>query len=143
MSTMNELESKIVAAGKQVAAATPDAKSLAAARRWWREGRPVAEGSRVLAALLATPAPGGPVDQFVGGDACPVHGMPHRKVYTFGSTMSAETEVCTFAGCGCAVSIVHDPVGTYDSQARYHRTYAEAAGKGKLNAALWAAKFRD
>jgi hypothetical protein len=73
---------------------------------------------------------------------CPVHGTAHRKTYTYGSTMSAETDVVTFVGCGCAVSISHDPVGTYPSLARYHKTFAGAAGLGRLRAMDAAAKYR-
>lgn len=76
------------------------------------------------------------------GDACPEHGTPHRKIYTFGSTMSAETEVCTFKGCRCAVSVKHDPLGTYPPAIAYHTTFASASGRGRLHAALMAAKYR-
>lgn len=81
------------------------------------------------------------LDQFVDGDDCPKHGTPHRKVYTYGSTMSGETEVCTFRGCGCAVSISHDPVGG-PSSAQYHETFDHAAGRGRLHAMMMAAKYR-
>ncbi|MGA2068323.1 MAG: hypothetical protein ABSG86_25345 [Thermoguttaceae bacterium] len=73
---------------------------------------------------------------------CPVHGGAFRKIYTYGSTMSAETDVVAFRGCGCAVSIAHDPVGTYPSVARYHRAFAGAAGLGRLRAMDAAAKYR-
>lgn len=73
---------------------------------------------------------------------CPVHGGPVRKVYTYGSTMSAETEVYAYRGCGCAVSLRHDPVGTYPSVAQYHATFDAAAGTGRLHAMRAAAKYR-
>ncbi len=73
---------------------------------------------------------------------CPCHGSPFRKMYTFGSTMSAETEVYTFTGCGCAVSDRHDPVGTYPSVTTYHATYGEASGTGRLHGMMAAAKYR-
>jgi len=73
---------------------------------------------------------------------CPVHGTPHRKTYTYGSTMSAETEVFTFRGCRCAVSVRHDPVGTYPPVVQHHQTFNDAAGTGRLHAMLAAAKYR-
>lgn len=82
------------------------------------------------------------VDGWYEGDECPVHGTEHRKTYTFGSTMSAETSVCTFTGCRCAMAVSHDPVGTYPSVAKYHDSYAGATGQGKLHAAMAAAKYR-
>lgn len=82
------------------------------------------------------------ITDFDTGDRCPVHNTPHRKVYTFGSTMTAETEVCTFFGCPCTVSISHDPVGTYPSVARYHTSYGSATGVGRLRAMEAAVKYR-
>lgn len=76
------------------------------------------------------------------GDPCPVHDTPHRKIYTYGSTMSGETDVCTFRGCGCAVSIKHDPMGTYPPSIAYHTTFAVASGRGRLHAMRMAAKYR-
>ena len=76
------------------------------------------------------------------GDPCPAHNTPHRKIYTYGSTLSAETEVCTFRGCKCAVSVRHDPVGTYPAAANYHTTFGAAEGQGRLHAALATAKYR-
>jgi len=76
------------------------------------------------------------------GDCCPVHGGAFKKLYTFGSTMSAETEVCVFHGCRCAVAIKHDPVGTYASEATWHPSYDDASGVGRLRAAMAAAKYR-
>lgn len=81
------------------------------------------------------------LEDFDDGDPCPVHGSPHRKIYMFGSTMSGETEVCTFRGCKCAVSIKHSPAG-FGSSAMYHTSYDEAAGRGKLHAMEMAAKYR-
>lgn len=75
-------------------------------------------------------------------DTCPVHGTEHRKTYTFGSSMSAETEVCVFRGCRCAVALRHDPVGTYQSVATYHTSYDSASGVGRLHALEAAAKYR-
>jgi hypothetical protein len=80
------------------------------------------------------------INDFDGGDNCPVHNMPHRKIYTFGSPMSGETEVCTFRGCRCAVSIVFDGFG--GGSAMYHTSYDEASGRGSLNAQLCAVKYR-
>lgn len=76
------------------------------------------------------------------GDDCPAHGTPRRKIYTYGSTMTGETEVCTFRGCRCAVSIKHDPAGTYDASVMYHDNFADAAGRGRLHAMECAAKYR-
>lgn len=75
------------------------------------------------------------------GRSCPVHGTPHRKIYTFGSTMSGETEVCTFSGCGCAVSMKHHPAGC-DTSIMYHDNYNDASGRGRLHAMECAAKYR-
>ena len=76
------------------------------------------------------------------GDACPEHGTECKKSYTFGSTMSAETDVCVFRGCGCAVAIRHDPVGTLKSVATWHTSYNNASGVGRLHAMEAAAKYR-
>ena len=75
------------------------------------------------------------------GDPCPVHKTEFRKMYTFGSTMSAETEVCIFKGCKCAVSLAHHPAGC-ETVARYHTSFNSASGVGRLRAADWAAKLR-
>lgn len=75
-------------------------------------------------------------------DTCPCHGTPIKKSYTYGSTMSAETDVYVFSGCKCAVSVRHDPVGTYDSVAQYHDNFGDAAGTGKLHAMRAATKYR-
>lgn len=75
-------------------------------------------------------------------EECPVHDTPHKKTYTFGSTMSAETDVCVFRGCKCAVAIRHDPVGTLEAVATWHTTYNDATGVAKLHAMLAAAKYR-
>ncbi len=82
------------------------------------------------------------IDSHEEGDPCPVHNKPHRKIYTFGSTMTGETDVCTFRGCGCAVSIKHDPVGTYPASIMYHDHFGSASGRGRLHAQLCAAKYR-
>lgn len=82
------------------------------------------------------------VESFAAGDNCPAHNTEHRKIYTFGSSMSAETEVCTFKGCRCAVAVKHDPVGTYASVATYHESYDSAAGSGKLRSAWAKAYYR-
>lgn len=82
------------------------------------------------------------LQSFDEGDACPVHNNEHRKVYTFGSSMSAETDVCVFHGCKCAVSIARDPIGILPAVVRYHDTFAEASGVGKLRAESAAAKYR-
>ena len=75
-------------------------------------------------------------------DPCPVHGGNLRKIYTYGSTMSGETDVCTFIGCRCAVSIKHDPVGTYPASVMYHDSFSAAEGRGRLHAMECAAKYR-
>ncbi len=80
--------------------------------------------------------------EFSEGCDCPKHGTAHKKTYTFGSTMSAETSVCVFYGCKCAVAVRHDPVGTYDSSATYHTSYDNATGVGRLHAAMASAKYR-
>ena len=80
--------------------------------------------------------------EFYEGDACPVHGTEHKKTYHFGSTMSAETDVCVFRGCQCAVAIRHDPVGTLNSTPTYHTSYGAASGVGRLHAMDSAAKYR-
>jgi hypothetical protein len=79
---------------------------------------------------------------FVEGDTCPEHGTSHKKTYTFGSSMSAETNVCVFKGCRCAVAIQHDPVGTYPSVATLCDSYDSASGVGRLHAMQAAAKYR-
>ena len=56
--------------------------------------------------------------------------------------MSAETDVCTFRGCRCAVAIKHDPVGTYQSVAVYCIDYDTASGIGRLHSMQAAAKYR-
>ncbi len=78
---------------------------------------------------------------FADGDPCPVHGTAFRKLYTFGSSMTAETDVCTFHGCRCAVAIPHDPVGTLHLSAVYCRTYDAAAGIGRMRAMDWSARM--
>lgn len=75
-------------------------------------------------------------------ETCPRHGGPVRKCYTFGSTMSAETDVYTFHGCRCAVSVQHDPVGTYAPSVYIHDSYRDAAGTGTLASMMAAAKYR-
>jgi len=75
-------------------------------------------------------------------DCCPVHGGKIKKTYTFGSTMSAETDVHVFCGCGCAVAERHDPIGILQSAVSYHTSYSNASGVGKLHAMLAAAKYR-
>lgn len=83
-----------------------------------------------------------PVDFDERDGRCPVHRTPHRKMYTYGSTLSAETEVFTFCGCRCAVSVRHDPVGTFQPLVRHHHTFEDAAGTGRLHAMPAAAKYR-
>jgi len=80
------------------------------------------------------------VDEF--DDCCPVHGGGIKKTYTFGSTMSAETDVSVFRGCQCAVAVRHDPIGILRSAASYHKSFNSASGVGKLHAAMAAAKYR-
>ncbi len=75
------------------------------------------------------------------GDPCPVHKTEFRKMYTFGSTMSAETEVCTFKGCRCAVLLAHHPAGC-ETVARYHTVFNSASGVGRLRAEDWKTKLR-
>jgi hypothetical protein len=82
------------------------------------------------------------VESFDVGDACPVHRSPFKKRYTFGSTLSAETDVCVFKGCRCAVAVSHDPVGILRSVATYHASYDSASGVGRLRAMDAAAKYR-
>lgn len=60
---------------------------------------------------------------------CPCHGGKLRKIYRYGSTMTAETDLFTFYGCGCSVAIRHDPVGTYPSVATYHDHFASGVGR--------------
>jgi hypothetical protein len=76
------------------------------------------------------------------GDQCPVHESSHKKTYTFGSSMSAETSVCVFHGCRCAVAVSHDPVGTYPSVARWFPSYGDASGVGVLRAMDAAVRYR-
>lgn len=77
------------------------------------------------------------------GDCCPNHAQSEfKKMYTFGSSMSAETEVIVFKACKCAVAICHDPVGTYDSRVIYFTSYDNAHGVGKLRAMDAKAKYR-
>lgn len=78
---------------------------------------------------------------FEAGDACPVHGTPHRKVYTFGSSMSTETEVCTFKGCRCAVAVRHDCCGVLQFDPIYCTSYESAAGVGILRREDTKARF--
>jgi hypothetical protein len=70
---------------------------------------------------------------------CPNHGGTLRKIYRYGSTMSMETDLFTFYGCSCSVSISHDPVGTYPSVATYWDHFN--GGIGKLNAMCAKAKY--
>jgi hypothetical protein len=53
--------------------------------------------------------------------------------------MSMETDLFTFFGCSCSVSISHDPVGTYPSVATYWDHFN--GGIGKLNAMCAKAKY--
>ena len=141
---MTTTTNKIIEAGKKLAAMHPTAKALKNARKWWIDGKDESSAERILIDLeSATLVERQEVYGFYAGNECPIHGTPHRKMYTFGSTMTAETDVCTFQGCQCAVSISHDPCGTYPSVAKWNSSYANASGHGKLNAKLWAAKFRD
>lgn len=80
--------------------------------------------------------------EFSEGDACPKHGTEHKKTYTFGSSMSAETDVCVFRGCRCAVAIQHDPIGVLPSVAKLCDSYDDAHGVGRLHAMMAAAKYR-
>jgi hypothetical protein len=76
------------------------------------------------------------------GDDCPNHsGSSHKKTYTFGSSMYAEGEVCVFKGCGCAVSILHNPGGG-NSSAAYHKSYNSASGRARLHVMIWKDKLR-
>lgn len=76
-------------------------------------------------------------------ETCPAHNdSHHKKTYTFGSTMSAETEVHVFRSCRCAVAVAHDPVGTYDARVTYHTSFNSASGTGRLRSAMAAAKYR-
>ena len=83
------------------------------------------------------------VANFTEGDPCPIHGTDHKKTYTFGSSMSAETSVCVFKGCRCAVSVAHDPIGVLPATVRLHESYSDATGVGRIRAMDWAAKLRD
>lgn len=69
---------------------------------------------------------------FIDGDKCPVHGTPHRKVYTFGSGMTTETDVCTFRGCKCAVVLRHDCCGVLQFDPIYCTDFDTASGYGVL-----------
>ncbi len=141
--TATNICAMIVAAGKELASIHPDSPALANARQWWRDGKDESTAKKILADLqAATLRDGDQVEYFYVGDACPVHGTKHKKRYTFGSTMTAETEVCVFKGCQCAVSVSHDPCGTYPSVAKYNDSFANASGRGRLNAMMWADKFR-
>ena len=73
------------------------------------------------------------LDNQSASDPCPSCGTQSRKTYTFGSSLSAETDVVVFAGCDCAVAIRHDPIGTYPSVASYHPSYEQAAGVAVLH----------
>jgi hypothetical protein len=64
-------------------------------------------------------------------------------MYTFGSTMSAETEVYVFPCCYRAVSVAHDPIGVLPAVIRTHDNYSEAAGVGRIRVADWKVKLRD
>ena len=83
------------------------------------------------------------IKEFDEGDVCPNHvNSHHKKTYEFGSTMSAQTDVCVFDRCKCAVSISRDPIGILPSVARYHTSYNNASGVGRLRALDAAAKYR-
>ena len=73
-------------------------------------------------------------------DKCPVHGTEHKKMYTFGSSMSEETEVHTFKGCQCAIAERHGLIG---SKTTYHTSYNNASGVGVLHREIAKAKYRD
>ena len=72
-------------------------------------------------------------------DKCPVHGTEHKKMYTFGSSMSGETEVHTYKGCQCAVAVRH---GLFESATTYHTSYNGAAGRGIFHREMTKAKYR-
>jgi Zn-dependent M28 family amino/carboxypeptidase len=82
------------------------------------------------------------VNEYSEGDNCPVHDTACKKTYTFGSTMSAETDVCVFHGCRCAVAVRHDPIGILPGVATWHPTYNDATGVGRLHSAMASAKYR-
>jgi hypothetical protein len=70
---------------------------------------------------------------------CPVHATPHKKMYTFGSSMSGETEVHTFKGCQCAIAERHGLIG---SATTYHTSYNSASGVGVFHREMCKAKYR-
>ena len=82
------------------------------------------------------------VPNFHPGDRCPCHATPFKKIYTFGSSMTAETEVTVFRGCRCAVAVRHDPIGVLRSTATLCASYSEASGVGRLHAMEAAARYR-
>lgn len=75
------------------------------------------------------------------GDACPKHQTPMRKIYTFGSCMTHETEVAVFSGCKCAVSVGHDPIGINDAIVLRHDDYESAAGLATLRKDMARVKY--
>lgn len=77
------------------------------------------------------------------GNHCPRHPRSAvKKTYTFGSSMSAETEVVVFDRCRCAVAIRHDPIGQYPASATIHDSYGDATGYAVLHRDMAAAKYR-
>ena len=68
--------------------------------------------------------------EYDDGAPCPVHGSPCYKVYEFG--FDAVATVTTFRGCRCAVGHQYDPCGSFQYDARYFRSYAQAAGLAEL-----------
>lgn len=75
------------------------------------------------------------------GDSCPNHpASSHKKLYDFGSSWSGEAGVCVFKGCGCAVSILHNPAGGHSS-AMYNDNYNAASGRARLHVMICKEKF--
>lgn len=140
--TTTNYAASIAAAGKKLAALHPTAPAVARARKWWAEGRDESTAKKILVDLQsATLIEYDAVEDYVDGDPCPVHETPFRKAYTYGSTMTAETEVCVFRGCGCAIRISHDS-RAFQAVPKYHGNFDEAAGNGRLNAMIGAAMYR-
>ena len=81
------------------------------------------------------------LENYYPGDNCPKHGSKFRKIYTYGSSMTGESEVTTYHGCKCAICTKHDPVGTYPAVSELFTTYSEAASQATFFKMRCAAKY--
>ena len=66
-------------------------------------------------------------------DACPQHGTPIRKRYTFGKY--ADASVYTFRGCRCAVCVNEASLQCgvpFGHEYTYHTSYNDAHGRATL-----------